>query len=131
MIAKHVASHVADARSWNWGLTTKLIIGERESEKSEGWFLDSGATSYVCYDRGLFSELHTLKTQNIICGPGNQSPVLGNLPLTFENTDGSQYGCLRSVLCVLEFTMNLVLVHQLMTNGINAHFHCFMQEVCH
>ena len=89
------------------------------------WIVDSGATSHVCHDRSLFTELQNLeKPLDIILGDGRTLNATGcGSVIVMLESDSLKRKCkFYDVLYVPELTYNLLSVSKAVDKGISFTF---------
>ena len=88
------------------------------------WIVDSGATSHVCHDRSLFTELQNLeKPLDIILGDGRTLNATGCSVIVMLESDSLKRKCkFYDVLYVPELTYNLLSVSKAVDKGISFTF---------
>ena len=104
-----------------------MLIGNALVAKSrDDWIVDSGATTHMCNDRSMFSELKQLSpSEKVTLGDGSSLDVAGEgtVDMDMIMSDGSRRGCaLKKVLYVPELAYNLVSVSRAAEAGKTAYF---------
>ena len=104
-----------------------MLIGNAFVARSKSdWIVDSGATSHMCNDRRMFTELRQLGSdEKVTLGDGSTLEVAGEgtVDVDMVLTDGTKRGCmLRKVLYVPELAYNLVSVSKATDAGKTVHF---------
>ena len=91
------------------------------SENSTEWILDSGATSYICSNRALFTQLEPC---DIALKWGSASQIrtsgIGRIKIYFESTN--QKAEISNCLYVPELGVNLLSLYALNERGLNTIF---------
>ena len=90
-----------------------LLVGQQD-----GWIVDSGATSHMCNDQKLFSQLHPLeKPMEVVLGDGHVLNA-GVVVLDMRLPNGKMQRCkLHSVLYVPSLSYNLLSVSSVAQSG--------------
>lgn len=74
---------------------------------SERWWVDTGATHHVCYDRGLFKFYTEAEDRRVLLGDFHSTNVAGVGDVELKSTSGKTV-ILKEVLHVPEIIKNLV-----------------------
>lgn len=74
---------------------------------SEGWWIDTGATRHVCYDRSLFKSYYVAENQNVLLGDSHTTIVAGTGEVELKFTSGKTV-VLKDVMHTPEMRKNLV-----------------------
>ena len=104
-----------------------MLIGNAFVARSKSdWIVDSGATSHMCNDQRMFTELRQLGSdEKVTLGDGSTLEVAGEgtVDVDMVLTDGTKRGCmLRKVMYVPELAYNLVSVSKATDAGKTVHF---------
>ena len=128
----------AQAQSWEKGGKQRnpsrqpkggeaMLIGTALVVKSRSdWIVDSGATSHMCNDQTMFTELRQLGSDDkVMLGDGStlQATEEGTVDVDMVLSDGTRRGCaLKKVLYVPGLAYNLVSVSKAADAGKTVHF---------
>jgi len=74
---------------------------------SEGWWLDTGATRHVCYDRSMFKTYSVAENQKVWLGDSHTTIVAGTGDVELKFTSGKTI-VLKNVMHTPEMRKNLV-----------------------
>lgn len=111
--AKAHATRDGDSDSDNVGLTVRHALSACDVQTYH-WVLDSGATSHMCNDRALFTDMVTMKQpHNVMLGDDHHVEAVGRgtVMLDIECSPGRTKKCtLTDVLYVPGLTFNLISV---------------------
>ena len=104
-----------------------MLIGNALVAKSRNdWIVDSGATSHMCNDRDLFTELYQLgPSEKVTLGDGNSLDVAGEGTVYMDMvlSDGGRRRCaLKKVLYVPKLAYNLISVSRAAQSGKSVIF---------
>ena len=103
-----------------------MVIGKALTAKSgKEWLVDSGATSHMSNDKGLFSQMEDLDpAETVTLGDGNlEVKSVGTVELEMSLPDGSRRSCsLQRVLYVPKLAYNLVSVSRATEAGKSVTF---------
>ncbi|KAL0558517.1 hypothetical protein IC582_003091 [Cucumis melo] len=84
--------------------------------RSEGWWLDTGASRHVYHDLSLFRKYNEVKDKNILLGDHHRTKVVGIGEVELKFTSGKTL-VLKEVLHTSEFRKNLVSGYLLNKDG--------------
>ena len=108
-------------------LTTNALVAKSRNE----WIVDSGATSHMCNNSSMFTELSQLGSkEKVTLGDGTSLDVAGEgtVEMHMLLSDGSKRGCaLKKVLYVPALAYNLVSISRAAEAG---KFVCFNDSGC-
>ena len=103
-------------------LTSKAFVARSRSD----WIVDSGATSHMCNNRSMFTELNQLgANEKVTLGDGSSLDIAGEGTVDMDMllSNGSRRSCaLKRVLYVPELAYNLVSVPRAVEAGKSVHF---------
>ena len=109
-------------------LISRAFVGKSKKD----WTVDSGATSHMCNDQSMFTELTQLGSgEKVTLGDGSSLDVAGEGTVDMDMilTDGTRRACaLQTVLYVPELSYNLVGVSRVAEAGKTVHFFNSMTE---
>ena len=101
------------------------------SIKTDGWIIDSGASSHMCNNRELFTDMKEIQPISIVMGNGYNlhATAVGNVQLTLKLVGGATKQCtLHDVLYVKDVAYNLFSVSKASGRGTTVEFD---EEQCH
>ncbi|KAA0050162.1 putative Polyprotein [Cucumis melo var. makuwa] len=75
--------------------------------RSEGWWLDTGASRHVCHDLSLFRKYNEVKDKKILLGDHHTTKVVGIGEVELKFTSDKTL-VLKEVLHTLEIRKNFV-----------------------
>lgn len=86
------------------------------ARREDVWFLDSGCSNHMCWDRGMFSEIDDTFRQMVKLGNNTRMEVRGKGKVKLH-IDGSSH-VVSDVFLVLELKNNLLSIGQLQERGL-------------
>ena len=103
-----------------------LVSNALLAKSRNDWIIDSGATSHMCNDRSMFTELNEQgPSEEVTLGDGSSLEVAGEgtVHIDMVLSDGSKRGCaLRKVLYVPKLAYNLISVSRSAQSGKSVSF---------
>ncbi|XP_075076895.1 uncharacterized protein LOC142163501 [Nicotiana tabacum] len=97
-----------------------LHAKEKESVEKNKWYLDSGASSYICGKKNLFVELKELNGGPITFGDSSRIQIKGKGTILIRLKDGS-HQLISNVLYVPEMKSNILSLGQLLEKNYDIH----------
>ena len=110
----HTRENGTDSEENVIGLVTYHVLSAVETNETDSWIIDSGATCHICNNRQSFVNFHTLeKPQEVTLGDGHTLSATGTGNVTLETVldNGKTKICqLHDVLYVPKLAYNLLSV---------------------
>lgn len=97
------------ARTLKWYFA---FFNSNDLRQSSSWFIDSGATKHMSWNKNIFSEIDTSRKEWIVVGNGERvkSEGIGKLKLFVSTSDGPLEVELQEVLWAPKLDVNLISV---------------------
>ena len=90
-----------------------------ETAKTSEWYIDRGATSHMCCEKGKFCDITPAPKQKVRLGTDETAKIEGNGTVRIEvpTLEGSKKVRLENTLCVLELRTNFLSITKIVDSG--------------